>query len=218
MKKAMLLAVCLILAGLLAVNGTFALPDISEIFAPLTDLLGEFGSPVANTDEFDVSLVYPDGSQAPQLTPGGTVSRQIAVANGQNSSAAYFRLAFAVRENVLTYLELSTSGDGYTWLDEWRDITIGNNSYKLMIATYTKELPTGETSDSAMLSVSMDTSITSEQLALFDEDFLQIQVLAIDSAAFEDAEKEMILDQGQTMAEAILDLALPVDSLDFNPF
>ena len=57
MKKAIVLAVCLLLVGLLAVNGTLA-QGLSDLFADLSNLFTG-GAPQQDTKgELDVRLVY----------------------------------------------------------------------------------------------------------------------------------------------------------------
>jgi len=224
MKKVFLLVLCLALAGLLAVNGTFALPnadEVSEWFQDLRHLIGEaLGLPTADKTQFDVSLVYSDNGQTAALMPGDNLRHSVAVANGSESSPAYFRIAIAVQESAWNHMTVQASGDRYAWLDEWRDIEIGDRSFKMMIATCKDELPVGETSAAVQLDVSMDLSITTEQMEQIDADFLQIQVLAVDANAFEDAKTsgKIIAAYDQTWAEAVLDQALPIDSAEFNPF
>lgn len=223
MKKALTLALCLILAGLLAVNGAFALPDtdqVSKWFQNLTHLLGEvLGLPIADETQFNVSLVYPDGVQTALLFPGADLQQHIAVENAPQSSPAYFRIAIAVQESAWKHMDIQAGGEGYTWLPDWREIRIGEHPFMLMIATYQEALPAGERSKPFQLDVSMDTSVTTQQMSQISEDFLQIQVLAIDANAFQEAiDNNLIVpNQGQTMAEAVLDQALPIVD-HFNPF
>ena len=56
MKKLMVLAVCVLLSGALAANGTLAFPNISEVFSDLSKLLGLNGLPEDNSI-FKVELV-----------------------------------------------------------------------------------------------------------------------------------------------------------------
>ena len=204
MKKVMLLAVCLILAGLLAVNSTFALPDIDKVFATLTELLGSLAAPTEDPTQFNVSLVYTGSDENTLLSPGGTVTRSFAAANGANSKPAYFRIAIAVQNDALPagLLQVQTNGGNYTWTQA-NDITIGGRTYALKVATYKDKLPVGETSASAMLRVSMDASVTSAQMAQLDDNFLQIQVLAVDATAFEseNLKQEIEVKPGQTFAD-----------------
>jgi len=57
-EKAIVLAVCLLLVGLLAVNGTLA-QGLSDLFADLSNLFTTGGAPEQDTDgKLDVRLVY----------------------------------------------------------------------------------------------------------------------------------------------------------------
>lgn len=218
MKKVLLLALCLVLAGLLAVNGTFAAEftqAVSEVVSALFKTVQGLASPEPTADPtaFRVTLVYPDSnsSERPMLFPGSEVERKIAVHNNSTENTAYFRIAFAVQAEAFPHVTLYFNDDGtYTWLKEWRDITIGGRDYKLRIGTYTTALEAGKTSSAALLSVAMSETVTSEQMVQIDEDFLQAQVLAINANDFDE--------NTYTTAKAALDAALPIDSTDFNPF
>lgn len=216
MKKVILLTVCLTLAGLLAVNGTFAADftqavseAVSTLFQTVKGLTKP--NPEAGGDTFKVTLQNADASGQPLLSPGSTVDREIAVCNQSTEKTAYFRIAFAVQAEAFPHLTLNFSNDSsYTWDKEWRNITIGNRAFKLKVATYTKGLEAGKTSPAALLSVGLSSEVTSEQLANIDDDFLQVQVLAIDAAEFVTNEQPM-------SATDALNEALPLTD-DFNPF
>ncbi|MBP3649392.1 MAG: hypothetical protein J6K73_06375 [Clostridia bacterium] len=218
MKKSILLALCLALAGLLAVNGTFAAEftqTVSEVVSTLFKTVQGLAHPEPTVDPsvFSMSLVYPDNnsSELPMLFPGSEVERKIAVRNDSSENTAYFRIAFAVQAEAFPYMTLSFNNDGtYAWLNEWRNITIGGRDYKLMIGTHSNPLEAGKTSSAALLSVAMSETVTSEQMVQIDEDFLQVQVLAINANDFDE--------NTYTTAKAALDAALPIDSTDFNPF
>jgi len=224
-KTMMMLAVCLMLAGMLGVNGTFAMPDTAALgrwFEDLTAWIGDsLGAPAEDENEFSVSLVYPDGSQTPQLTPGADIQRKIAVTNNAESAPAYFRLAVAVQASALEldYLTAKVGGSSYAWTNDWRDIEIDGRAFKLKVGTYLKKLPVGGTSDAAELTVSMNVSVTNEQMAKIDADFLQVQAMAVDANAFDkDAgNNPIVADPGKTLAETVLDKALPLTD-SFNPF
>lgn len=222
-KTMMMLAVCLMLAGMLGVNGTFAMPDTAALgrwFEDLTAWIGgSLGAPAEDESEFDVSLVYLDGSQTPQLTPGAVIRRKIAVTNNAESDPAYFRLAVAVQASALDYLTAEVGGSGYAWTNDWRDIEIDGRAFKLKVGTYKAVLPVGNTSDAAELKVSMNVSVTNEQMAKIDADFLQVQAMAVDANAFDkDAgNNPIVADSGKTLAETVLDKALPLTD-SFNPF
>lgn len=62
MKKIFTLSLCLLLFGLLTVNGTFAFPNINEIFADLTQYIEAFvdrfnPNPEQDTTQFEVGIV-----------------------------------------------------------------------------------------------------------------------------------------------------------------
>jgi len=218
MKKAFLLALCLALGGMLAVNGTFAADftqAVGEAFSMLFKTVQGLTDPTPEEDRsaFQVSLICPDDATGlPVLTPGSSMAHKVTVKNLSSAKSAYFRIAFAVQDTVRPYLALHFNETGaYTWLDDWREnITIGDHRYDLMIGTYTQELPAGGTAPDALLSVALSDSITSEQMNSIADDFLQIQVLAI---CADDFPKE-----SYPTAQDALDAALPIASPDFNPF
>ena len=208
MKKALLAALCFILASLVLVHGTFALPDINEVFQVVAELL-EKGLPEqggAGT-AVHVSLI---ADQTPQnIYPGGEVSRSFYVKN-QGTGDVYFRLVYAIQYDEESWPNLNIR---FTWEDEfkehdWKDITIGSTPYKMKVFTYTEALPAAAESPEICLSIAMDSGMTSEQLSRYRSDFLQTQVLAVDPLPF--AQK------GYISAEQALDMALPLDTL--NPF
>lgn len=220
MKKIIVLALCLVLAGMLAVNGTFAADftqTISEAVSSLFQTVQELANPNPTTApaDFNVSLVYPNesGTALPVLIPGGTVEHNVTVRNDSDALPAYFRIAFAVQADAFPLLTLQFNEDSsYAWLDGWRDITIGGRDYKLMVGTYQQALTANETSPSALLGVTLRSSTTSAQMTALDNDFLLMQALAINANDF------VLESSGQMSATDALDKALPVDSANFNPF
>lgn len=206
MKKALLAALCLIIAGLMMMNGTFALPSLSEVFKTVEALL-EKVTPEDGGDTVDIQLVLSDEPRS--LYPGSTVSRTCQVEN-QGDQSVYFRLACAIQYDEATWDELDISfehDDKFTATDDWTSITINGTPYRMKVFTYTDALAEDTTSDGVEISISMGTSVTSEQLAKYRSDFLQIQALAIETEAF--------TEKGYT-ATAALDAALPLE--DLNPF
>lgn len=209
MKKALFAALCFILVSLVLVNGTFALPNLNEVFADLTATLGEkLGLPEkggAGT-AVHVALLSDDAPQ--RLYPGGAASRTNAVHN-QGEGAVYFRLVYAIQYDAETWTKLDIDFLAGAGFEEslWRDITIGGTPFKMKVFTYTQALAADAKSPDVRLTIAMDTSVTSEQIGRYRSDFLQTQVLAIDPTPF--AEK------AHTALEA-LNLALPLDTL--NPF
>lgn len=207
MKKAILAALVFIVVGFALVNGTFALPDLDEVFANLTELLGDLGLPTQDASgTIDVALVSDETPQ--QLYPGGAASRVTRVKN-QGTSPVYFRLCYAIQYDESSWNKLTITFDapGHEQTG-WRDITIGNTPYKMMVFTYTAALARGAESPEVKLTIAMDDSVTSEEISRYRADFLQTQVLAIDSLTFK--EKNI------TTAKEALNLALPLHTL--NPF
>lgn len=209
MKKALLAGVCFVLVGCMLVGNTFALPALDKVFADLTDVLGAaLGPPEAGGagTAVHVSLVSDEAPQ--QLFPGGTASRTTCVQN-QGSGSVFFRLVYAIQYDADSWpkLTIAFADEGYEQTD-WKDITIGSTPYRMKVFTYTGELAAGADSSAVTLTIAMDDSVTSDEISRYRDDFLQTQVLAIDAAPFKD--------KGYTTAEAALDLALPVESL--NPF
>ena len=208
MKKAILAALVFIVVGFALVNGTFALPDLDEVFANLTELLGDLSLPTQDTNgTIDVALVSDNTPQ--QLYPGGAASRVTRVKN-QGTSPVYFRLCYAIQYDESSWNKLTIDFDTEDYEQTgWRDITIGNTPYKMMVFTYTKDLAAGDYSPAVTLTIAMDDTVTSEEISRYRADFLQTQVLAIDSLTFK--EKNI------TTAKEALNLALPINS-NFNPF
>lgn len=115
MKKALLVALCLIAVGCMAVNGTFAddfsnavqqvfdtaLKAVESVFETITDLDDDKKTPQQSTDKtVDVSLETNDSNG--YLYPGTSVIRTVTVQN-QGTGSVYFRLAFAVRYDKDTW-------------------------------------------------------------------------------------------------------------------
>ena len=205
MKKAILAALVFIVVGFALVNGTFALPDLEEVFQTVTQLL-EKGMPEPGGGTVDVALVTDDTPQ--QLYPGGAASSVTCVRN-EGTGPVYFRLVYAIQYDRDSWDKLTITFDapGHEQTG-WRDITIGNTPYKMMVFTYTKDLAAGEYSPAVTLTIAMDDTVTSEEISRYRSDFLQTQVLAIDPTTF--AERNI------TTARDALDLALPLGTL--NPF
>ena len=210
MKKALFAALSFMLVAFALVNGTFAMPDLNQVFADLTAYLGEaLGQPEAGGAGTAVHVSLVSESTPQKLYPGGEASRTTAVRN-EGEGNVYFRLVYAMQYEAESWDGLTirfTPGAGFME-SEWQDITIAGTPYRMKVFTYTEALPAGATSPEVGISIAMDASITSEQLARYRSDFLQMQVLAIDPTPF--AEK------GYTTAVDALNLALPLDTL--NPF
>lgn len=206
MKKALLAALTFVVVGFLLVNSTFAMPNLETVFAFVKELGETFGLPEPGGEFVNVALLSDNTPQ--QLYPGGSASRTTRVEN-QGSGNVYFRLVYAVQNNPDSWdkLTISFDAEGYAQ-SSWQDITIGTTPYKMMVFTYPKELPASQTSPPVTLSIAMDSSMTSAELDNYRSDFIQTQVLAIDPTPFTDA--------GYTTAQAALDMALPLKTL--NPF
>ena len=207
MKKAILAALVFIVVGFALVNGTFALPDLDEVFAFVQQLGESLGLPTQDAyGTIDVALVSDNTPQ--QLYPGGEASRVTRVKN-QGTKAVYFRLCYAIQYDESSWNKLTITFDapGHEQTG-WRDITIGNTPYKMMVFTYTAALARGAESPEVKLTIAMDDSVTSEEISRYRADFLQTQVLAIDPTPF--------TDNDITTAEEALNLALPLGTL--NPF
>lgn len=207
MKKAILAALTFIVVGFLLVNGTFALPDINEVFKTIADMVNGAPEPGGAGTAVDVALVSNDVPQ--QLYPGGAASRATRVHN-KGTGAVYFRLVYALQYDADSWDELTITfaANGYEQTD-WQDITIGTVPYKMKVFTYTEALAAQAESPAVTLTIAMSTAITSEQVARYRSDFLQTQVLAIDPTPF--------TDEGYTTAIDALNLALPITPT-FNPF
>ena len=208
MRKALLVGLCFVMIAFLLVSGTFGMPDLDTVFTDLTKLLGEKGLPEVGGagTAVDVSL---ETDHTPQnLYPGGSASRATSVRNEGNGEV-YFRLVYAVQYDAESWPLLNitfAAGEDFSQ-SEWRDITIGSTPYRMKAFTYTKALAAKAVSPSVTLTIAMDESITSEQMARYRSDFVQTQALAIDPTPF----AEMA-----PTAEKALELALPLNSL--NPF
>ena len=211
MKKAILAAVCFMLVSLLVVNGTFALPDLNEVFTDLTEQLGAaFSKPEAGGEGKALHVSLHSTSPSQLLYPGGSTSRTSHVKN-EGTSNAYFRIAYAVQYNSDSWdlLDIDFQADSsYAVTDDWYSITIGGVPYRMKVVTYNGTLKPNAASPTVTISIGMDKSVTNQMMAKYNENFLQIQALAIDPAPF--------LEKNYTTPAAALDLALPLDSL--NPF
>lgn len=203
MKKTMLLALCVILAGLLAVNGTLA-DDFGRAINKAFQIIEgwtENAAPEVGGQQVDVQLQKADPIM---LMPGAPATYDTAV-NNVGSDDVYFRVAVAVRYDEQSWdkLDFEFNADGFDTSD-WMDTTISGTPYKMMVLTYQEALA-AKSSAPFSVTVSMDTSITSEQMDKLSSNFLQMQVLAISASEFTDMS-----------ATAALDMALPLTN--FNPF
>lgn len=226
MKKAFFAALCFVLISCLFVNGTFALPDIDEVFA-FIESLGTSGTPTQDEKLLQVKLesTYSPG----QLMPGGSASRTTVVKNTGEANA-YFRLVYAIQYDEATWNLLKVSFDvpkGYRE-EAWTDIDIDGTPYKMKVFSYDKELYSngnvqGMTSASSVspavtITIEMDKSITNQQLSCYRDDFLQVQVLAVETETFADvvAKSEDVKAGKMSPAQYVLDMAIPLTKL--NPF
>jgi len=205
-KLTFLLALSLLLAGVLAVNSTLALPDIQQIFSNLTAWLRELGTPDRGGSAVRVSLVN-DPADTP-LSPGSAASSETAVRN-DGADSVYFRLAYAVQYDAETWDQLTIDFDdhfdAFAETSGWQEMFIGSTPFRLKVFTYKHTLASGETSPEITLTVRMDADFTSEQFARYRSDFLQIQALAIETDAFADEFDG---------AQAALDAAIPIENIE----
>lgn len=208
MKKAILAALTFIVVGFLLVNGTFALPDINEVFQTIADMVNGAPEPGGAGTAVHVSLLSDNTPQ--QLYPGGAASRATRVRN-EGSGSVYFRLVYALQYDADSWdkLTITFAADEDFVESGWLPISIGTTDYRMKVFTYTEALAAQAESPAVTLTIAMSTAITSEEISRYRSDFLQTQVLAIDPAPF--------TNKGYTTAEGALDLALPI-SATFNPF
>ncbi len=210
MKKALLAAVCFILISLLMINGTFALPDLNQVFSDLTEKLGDIlGKPIAGGEGTSIHVALDSDEEPRRLYPGGEASCASRVSN-LGTGDVYFRLVYAVQYDEESWDQLTIrfiSGDGFEE-HPWKTINVSGTPYKMKVFTYTKALPASELSPEVEIFIHMDASVTSEQVARYRNDFLKIQVLAIDPAPF--------IEKGYATAKEALDMALPIETL--SPF
>lgn len=217
MKKALVAALCFIVAGFLMVNGTFAdvFNQARDIFADLTNQLGEaFGAPAVD-GKFDVALV--NIGNVEQLYPGGAATHKVAVKN-QGQLNACFRLAFAVQYDAETWNMLHftfAAGAGFKDEGDWRSITVDGTPYRMKVFTYTGTLAPAAQSDPVSITIAMDKEITSKQISRYRSDFLQTQMLAIEADTFLNAKDANSTPAYGSPVDA-LNAALPLT--DFNPF
>lgn len=212
MKKAILAALSFMLISFLLVSGTFAMPDLNEIFADLSSFLGDaLGKPEQGGENTAVHVAIVSDTAPQSLYPGSTASRTSCVQNKGNGDI-YFRLVYAIQYDQDTWnmLKVNFDTDAEAGFNEhdWQDINISGTPYKMKVFTYTEALAPGASSPDIQISISMDPSVTSKQFANYRSDFLQIKALAIDPKPF--------TDKGCTTATEALDKALPLKTL--NPF
>lgn len=211
MKKALLVALCFMLVGFLAVNGTFAGDfgkRIEDVFKNLTDLLVNLGQPQDGGDQVKVALV---SGKPGLLYPGASVTYTTAVRN-EGTQPVYFRLVIAAQYEESSWdalkFEFKTEGADFLSTEDWMPIDVDGTPYRMMVFTYSKALEAEEKSPEVSVTLTMDISVTNEQIARYRSDFLQAQVLAIETEAFAEI---------APTAQTALDMALPIDE-EFNPF
>ena len=210
MKKALLAGICFVIISLVMVNGTFALPDLDQVFADLTSILGEWGLPEKGGADtpVHVSLVTQQANRS--LFPGGTASSTTVVRN-EGSGDIYFRLVYAIQYDQASWHKLDIQFAAEPGFEEhdWQDIIASNGTkYKMKVFTYTRPLTAGTDSAGITLTITMDQSMTSEEISRYRTDFLKTQALAMDPTPF--------INKGIAAATEALDLALPLETL--NPF
>lgn len=207
--KALLAGTCFVLISFMLVNGTFALPDLDEVFKAVLEL-GEKGLPQFGGKGTAVHVEILSDDTPQRLFPGGAVSRVSRVKNA-GEGEVYFRLVYAVQYDLESWKYLDIDFEKGAGFEEtqWRDVSVSGTPYKMKVFTYTRALEVGMETPPVTISIAMDTAVTSEQLSRYRSDFLKIQALAIDPAPFR--EEANITDAVQA-----LDMALPIDKL--NPF
>lgn len=215
MKKAMLLAVCLVLAGLLAVNGTFAgdfgrtvQKMLANVFRPVEDLTNPAPTDAPKLASLAVEDEKAEGGEKNKaLFPGTSVTRTYTVSNTtsttDNPQPIFFRLAVAVRYDDDSWektfgitFNKDSNGDS-------REIEIGGKQYKLYVfdGELAKDAPWNLTA-----TVIMKKEMTDAQYEVYWQgDFLKAELYSIERKAFVDA--------GYKDAETALNAALG----DFNP-
>lgn len=249
MKKALLVALCLIAVGCVAVNGTFASDQfqaitkaVTDVFATLSNLLGDDNGTPTTGDRVDVSLSISPKNDNELLYPGKSAGTVTTVEN-KGLQSVYFRLVYAVRYdkskwdnksfeanalfNVTIASDATNSSDYIvkSWGEapnssEWKEIEINGDPYVMQVLTYTQALdaPSGGTTSvsapAVTATVSFDHATTDEQFELYrDGNFMKTQVLAIETASFE----KLSIGEGANRAIFALDNALPLND-SFNPF
>lgn len=214
MKKVLTLTLCIMLAGLLAVNSSYALPDVSSAFQHLIDYLGEtLGIPsYSSTGEIDVAIVACDEQQ--QLYPGTQAQQTLSIRN-EGTSSAYFRFVIAVQYDAETWNQISVTFDDNDFysVSDWMPTAITNMPYRMKVLTYKQALAAGESSPQFTMTVGMDSDMTNEQFSRYNSDFIQMKVLAVEANAFD---KKAKADGREPSAQDALDRALPLTN--FNPF
>ncbi len=214
MKKAMLLAVCLVLAGLLAVNGTFAgdfgtavQETVNGIFKKVEELLNPAPTDAPKLASLAVEDEKAEGGENKALFPGTSVTRTYTVSNttsGDNYQPIFFRLAVAVRYDESWKDETFKIAFNQTW-EASRDIDIGGKQYKLYVFDGALE----EGAWNLTATVTMKKEMTDAQYEVYRQgDFLKAELYSIESNAFGEA--------GYKDAEAALNAALGKVE-DFNP-
>lgn len=206
--KALLAGTCFVLVSFMLVNGTFALPDLKEVFQAVVEL-GTKGLPEIGGQGTAVHVAIQSDDEQQRLFPGGAVSKTSAVKN-LGTGDVFFRLVYAIQYDAESwkYLDIDFDADEGFARDGWKDINVSGTKYKMMVFTYKEALEANEVSPKVKISIDMDAAVNSEQLSRYRSDFLKIKALAIDPAPF--------IENGFTTAEAALDKALPIETL--NPF
>ena len=214
MKKVLTLTLCLALTCLLAVNSSYALPDVSSAFQHLIDYLGDaLGIPShSQNGEIDIQIV--SGGSEQQLYPGAQAQQTFSIRNN-GTSGAYFRFVVAVQYDAETWDQLSVTfdtNDSYL-ISDWMPTAISDVPYRMKIFTYKHALAADESSPEIMMTVGMDPDMTNEQFSCYGSDFIQMKVLAVETNAFD---KKAEADSREPSALDALDRALPLTN--FNPF
>lgn len=225
MKKAILAALCFILVSCMFVNGTFAAPDINEIFRSVAEFFQNIENPfpVQDVKGETVNVTIQSDNNSSQLFPGGTATRTSRVMN-EGSESVFYRFAYAVQYcDEASWKKLTIDFDfssEYYAESAWQEIEVDGETYKMKVFTYKTELPKESQAPSITISVKMDHSVTSQEIARYRSNFLMMQVMAIEAQPFIKAEEAAVDANSQVdvsaVAQKALNAALPLK--DLNPF
>lgn len=205
MRKALIVALCFVCCAALLAGSTLATETTDLSFLNLFQTLFDLGDKaVPDHDGERVKVQLSTTQTDTPLYPGASATLTHTVTN-TGTQDVYFRLYYALpnipETNELVKVEFTANG---FQVSEWME----KDDLRIAVLTYNNALQANEESAvSVTVTVGFDINMTSEQFARYDANFLQTQVLAIETAAF--AEKYKI-------AADALNAALPLDTT--NPF
>ena len=127
----------------------------------------------------------------------GATDKIISVKNTA-SEAAYFRTALLIKcsDTVWQNMALNRNTADYIWTDT--SVSIGGESYPLLVATYTGSLAGKETSPPLLMQLAVDASVVGK-LTTFS---LEVNTFAIEAKAF-----------GSKTFDQALDAAIPLENI-----